>query len=117
MNDDIKCCYCGKWQEINHDDGYGYEEDKLHLQECVHCGKTFGYHTMITVSHSNAIDLPCKNGHSHKFKDKNSTSPDCFNVGVAVCEWCGEEKVVDEKARGKAIDKFFASLHVDKSIE
>ena len=28
-------------QDINHDDGYGYEEDVTHEQECSNCEKTF----------------------------------------------------------------------------
>jgi hypothetical protein len=26
MNEDVKCPYCGKYQEIDHDDGYGCED-------------------------------------------------------------------------------------------
>jgi hypothetical protein len=32
---DVKCPYCGTEQEINHDDGYGYDEGKYYEQECV----------------------------------------------------------------------------------
>ena len=38
---DVECPYCGTGQEINHDDGYGYEEDDPHEQSCPHCDKTF----------------------------------------------------------------------------
>jgi len=31
---DVTCPYCRDEQEINHDDGYGYEEDKEHEQDC-----------------------------------------------------------------------------------
>jgi len=27
---DVECPYCGAEQEINHDDGQGYDEDVLH---------------------------------------------------------------------------------------
>lgn len=47
MQDDIKCPYCGKEQEINHDDGYGYEEDIYHEQECCECEKIFTFQTSI----------------------------------------------------------------------
>jgi len=47
MRDDVVCPYCGSGVEINHDDGYGYEEDKTFEQECGSCGKTFVYTTTI----------------------------------------------------------------------
>jgi glutaredoxin len=31
---DIECPYCEKQQEIDHDDGYGYDEDQAHKQTC-----------------------------------------------------------------------------------
>jgi len=34
MIETVNCPYCGAEQEICHDDGYGYEEDVLHQQEC-----------------------------------------------------------------------------------
>ena len=44
---DVKCPYCGTEQEINHDDGYGYEEDGDYEQGCAHCDKTFKFRTSI----------------------------------------------------------------------
>ena len=38
---DVYCPYCGAEQEINHDDGYGYEEDRRYQQQCGECEKTF----------------------------------------------------------------------------
>ena len=34
MREDVKCPYCGKWLEIDHDDDdeYGYDEDEVHEQ-------------------------------------------------------------------------------------
>ena len=31
---DVDCPYCKAEQDINHDDGYGYEEDGMYEQEC-----------------------------------------------------------------------------------
>jgi transposase-like protein len=42
---DIKCPYCEEELYINHDDGYGYEEDKTFEQDCSLCGRTFTYTT------------------------------------------------------------------------
>lgn len=48
---DVSCPYCGYEQEINHDDGYGYEEGQLHEQKCVECRKGFRFETIITIHH------------------------------------------------------------------
>jgi hypothetical protein len=34
---DTNCPYCDADIEINHDDGYGYEEDRKHEQQCNNC--------------------------------------------------------------------------------
>ena len=47
LRPDCYCPYCGKGQEICHDDGYGYAEDKDYEQECADCEKTFLYTTSI----------------------------------------------------------------------
>lgn len=48
---DVNCPYCNESQEINHDDGYGYEEDREHEQDCFNCGKTFKFNTSISFSY------------------------------------------------------------------
>ena len=53
---DVNCPYCGTDQEINHDDGYGYEEDKDHEQECVKCDKTFRFVTSVMFSYTPLCD-------------------------------------------------------------
>lgn len=45
---DVKCPYCDKDQEINHDDGYGLDEGSEYEQECIHCEKTFTFTTHIS---------------------------------------------------------------------
>lgn len=49
--EDVRCPYCNRWQEINHDDGYGYEEDQAHMQECADCGKVFIFTTSISFDY------------------------------------------------------------------
>ena len=44
---DVECPYCKSAQEINHDDGYGYEEDETHEQQCGDCGEYFAFTTSI----------------------------------------------------------------------
>jgi len=55
---DVGCPYCGEDQEINHDDGYGYDEDKCHEQECVSCGKKFKF----TIQISCYYEVFCQDG-------------------------------------------------------
>jgi len=64
---DVNCPYCKKEQEINHDDGYGYEENEKHEQECRDCQKYFAFTTSI-VFHYKADRADCLNGGNHKYK-------------------------------------------------
>lgn len=66
MMQDVECSYCGNCQEINHDDGYGYDEDELYKQECKDCGKVFVYTTSITYFYE-AAKADCLNGGKHNF--------------------------------------------------
>lgn len=86
---DVQCPYCGEWQEICHDDGYGYTEDDLHEQECVDCEQTFTYQTMISFSYE-AYKAPCLNGYTHEMKPVEHYPhvwPDWKR-----CKWCGKEE-------------------------
>lgn len=49
---DIKCPYCELEQEINHDDGYGYDEGEMHSQECERCQREFNFTTQIMYNYS-----------------------------------------------------------------
>ena len=44
---DVECPYCGHAQNINHDDGYGYDEYTEFEQECPNCERQFGFTTEI----------------------------------------------------------------------
>ena len=67
MMKDVECPYCNEYQEINHDDGYGYEEDKVHEQCCNDCGKHFAFTTSISFSYE-ASRADCMNGGDHQFE-------------------------------------------------
>lgn len=66
---DAACPYCQAEVEICHDDGYGYEEDRLHEQECWSCGKTFGFNTMISFDYT-VEKVPCFNGEPHQWEPR-----------------------------------------------
>ena len=64
MYEDCNCPYCGADVEINHDDGYGYEEDECHEQVCGECDKAFVYTTSISFYYE-ATKADCLNGAEH----------------------------------------------------
>lgn len=64
MYEDVECPYCEHPQDIDHDDGYGYEEDVRHEQSCEKCEKTFVYTTSV-IYHYSAKRADCLNGGEH----------------------------------------------------
>ena len=84
---DVNCPYCDKEQDINNDDGYGYEEDKIHNQYCSNCEKTFAYTTSISFYYY-PHKADCLNDGEHKWKLSN-TYPKKY--AYYYCEDCGEE--------------------------
>lgn len=64
MSDDVECPYCGEGQEINHDDGYGYDEDEKHEQQCSDCDKNFVFTTSISYYYE-AEKADCLNDGEH----------------------------------------------------
>ena len=68
MRKDVECPYCGEWNEVCHDDGFGYEEDVAHEMECYHCEKNFVFHTSI-IYHYTEKKADCLNGSPHDFTD------------------------------------------------
>jgi len=85
---DVECPYCGEDVEINHDDGYGYEEGMVYTQECSHCDKTFTYTTGVIYVYR-ADKAPCQNGEPHSWKDVHGF-PKGYQSNRRQCEWCEE---------------------------
>lgn len=86
---DINCPYCNHGQEINHDDGYGYEEDATHQQQCSNCDKSFTYTTSILFNYE-AEKAPCLNGESdHEWK-QSITCPKQYTTFY--CKYCDEKR-------------------------
>lgn len=94
---DIECPYCGEGQSINHDDGYGYEQDVVHQQMCEHCDKTFTYTTSISFYYE-AEKADCLNGGEHNWEPTH-TFPRFFSK--MRCSMCDEERepTKDEKEK------------------
>lgn len=89
---DVQCPYCNADVEINHDDGYGYEEGQKHQQQCASCDKYFIYETSISFSYE-AEQAPCLNEGDHDFKPIHGYPTEYF-VNKRRCSICGEEKEV-----------------------
>ncbi len=102
MSKDTECPYCGEDVEINHDDGYGYEESQLHEQECQKCGKLFAYTTAIMLHHT-AYKADCLNGGAHNYKPVVH-APRCWPAWVR-CADCGQD------IRGQYVEPANAQSH------
>ena len=92
---DINCPYCGKGQEINHDDGVGYSEDEIHQQECCDCEKVFCFTTSVHFYYD-ARKADCLNGESHNYK-KTATCPSWWSK--MECRDCGDRREPTEQER------------------
>ncbi len=83
------CPYCGELVEINHDDGYGFDEDTEHQQTCPSCDKVFTFQTMIIFRYT-LKKAPCLNDEGdHKWNERSGwgvNGPYRRNV----CDVCGE---------------------------
>jgi len=85
---DVKCPYCGVEQDIDHDDGYGYEEDEIFEQECSNCLKSFAYTTTISFYHE-ATEADCLNGSECKFEPTVTFPKECTKME---CPDCGARR-------------------------
>lgn len=85
---EIECPYCGQEQNINHDDGFGYEEGVSHQMECCNCGKRFIFQTEMTYYYQ-AYKADCLNGEPHDWQ-VTKTYPKSFRK--MQCSMCDEER-------------------------
>lgn len=85
---DVECPYCGKEQEICHDDGYGYEEDARHEQYCGNCRKEFVFTTSI-IFYYEAYKADCLNDGNHKLNPSHTLPKWATKM---VCDDCDYER-------------------------
>lgn len=96
--EDIECPYCEEPQDINHDDGYGYEEGVTHQQQCGKCDKTFTYTTSISFYYE-AEKADCLNGDvEHDWKPE-TIFPKFF--AKMRCKICDETREPTDEERVK----------------
>lgn len=107
---DLECPYCEKELEINHDDGFGYEEGVNHEIECDHCGKKFIFQTSISFYYE-PYKADCLNDGKHDY-NLTSTTPNCF--AKMECSMCGGQRDLtdDEKIHFKieSVESYLKSL-------
>ena len=99
------CPYCNAEIEIDHDDGYGYEEDNIHEQSCSNCDKTFTFTTSV-IYYYELNKCPCKNGGDHDLKQMHG-APRAFFVGREKCIHCDEEFTTDKAAYKRAVEEYY----------
>ena len=94
---DVKCPYCGGEQDIDHEDGYGYEEDTLHQQECVHCNMYFTYATMMHFSYE-VYKASCLNDGVCEFEPTITYPKFATRMRCRICE-AEREPTKEEKIK------------------
>ena len=92
---DTYCPYCDEGVNIDHDDGYGYDEDVMFQQECGSCGKTFAYTSSMSWNYD-PVKAPCMNGGEHKWRAMSGHPKEHF-ASRERCEYCDEERRVTPK--------------------
>jgi hypothetical protein len=93
---DVECPYCGEEQEVNHDDGYGYEEGRTYEQKCGDCEKNFAFTTSISFYYATS-KADCLNGAEHNYQPVCSTARDIWPDWKR-CKDC------DYEERGKYVE-------------
>lgn len=113
---DVLCPYCGSDEEINHDDGYGYEEGRKHSQECGNCGKSFAFETCISFYYE-AFEAECLNDGKHNY-EVTKTHPSCF--AKMKCSMCDNQRELTDEERElyniPRIEVFYESLKGKEKI-
>jgi endogenous inhibitor of DNA gyrase (YacG/DUF329 family) len=92
---DVECPYCGAGVDINHDDGYGYDENETHQQYCGNCHKNFVYETSISFYYE-VSKAECLNDGNHDFKPTHSFPTFLTKMR---CASCGEERIPTKEER------------------
>lgn len=92
---DLYCPYCDAALNINHDDGFGYEEDIKHEMECEKCNKSFVFTTAIIFNYE-AEKADCLNDGLHDYQ-LSHTSPKAFSK--MICSMCDDQRELTEDER------------------
>lgn len=91
----VKCPYCNKEVEIDHEDGYGYQEDMIYNQECTNCENTFAYYTYIHFTYD-VWKADCLNEGECKWHPTNTYPKFATQM---VCPTCGATRMPTDEER------------------
>ncbi len=94
---DVYCPYCDAGQEINHDDGFGYEEDITYEMQCSECEKNFVFTTSISFNHE-AEKADCLNGEDHNYELTHTCPKEYSKMR---CVYCTDERELTDEERGR----------------
>jgi hypothetical protein len=94
---DLNCPYCDEELDINHDDGFGWEENEKHQMQCKYCKKYFVFSTQISIYYY-AKKAECLNNGNHKWK-LTATFP--RELSQMFCTKCDERRALTESERVK----------------
>ena len=89
----LHCPYCDASQEINHDDGFGYEEGMKHEMQCSECEKNFVFTTSISFYYESE-KANCLNDGKHNYQ-LTHTAPKEFSK--MRCSMCDDERELTDK--------------------
>lgn len=92
---DLECPYCENELDINHDDGFGYEEGVKHEMQCEHCQKSFVFETSISFYYE-PEKADCLNDGKHDWKITR-TYPKEFSK--MECTMCGYRRELTDDER------------------
>ena len=84
--EDVECPYCNTYQEICHDDGFGYEENVRHEDKCEDCGKRFVFTTSMSFSYEGS-KADCLNGGEHAVNPTNTYPVRCTMMACDDCDY------------------------------
>jgi len=92
---DLECPYCEQELEINHDDGFGYDENEKHQMQCEHCDKHFVFETEISFYYY-PEKADCLNDGKHSWKKTNHYP---VEFSVMECTMCDEKRDLTDEER------------------
>jgi hypothetical protein len=99
---DLECPYCEADLEVNHDDGFGYEEDRNHEMQCSKCEKSFVFTTSISYSYY-AEKADCLNGGAHDLRMSMTYPRQYSDMGCRDCDFKRKPTPDEFAAAGIAI--------------
>lgn len=99
--DSVECPYCGSEEEINHDDGFGYEQDVTHQMQCSNCEKHFVFTTYVSFSYS-AEKADCLNGGEHDYQPTHTYPKAATRMRCAMCD--DERDLTEEERKSLGIE-------------